>query len=125
MKKLNQAMLTIAAASLLSASPLWAAGTTAVYASSPAPLNDVIQKNLEQLSTLLPYMKELPVQTVEMAADSSTVVITRKAEKAKLPEMTIFMQKTGEIKSFSLDSGANEMDQELSLGEQKKKAERF
>jgi hypothetical protein len=125
MKKLNQAMLTIAAASLLSASPLWAAGTTAVYASSPAPLNDVIQKNLEQLSTLLPYMKELPVQTVEMAADSSTVVITRKAEKAKLPEMTIFMQKTGEIKSFSLDSGANEMDQELSLGEQKKKAEAF
>lgn len=44
MKKLNQAMLTIAAASLLSASPLWAAGTSAVYASSPAPLNDVIQK---------------------------------------------------------------------------------
>ncbi|MEJ8545936.1 YcdB/YcdC domain-containing protein [Brevibacillus borstelensis] len=129
MRKLNQAMMTIAAASLLTAAPLWADGTAAVFASSQttsdAALNDVIKKSLDQLSSLLPYMKELPVQTVKLTEDSSTVVITRTPEKAKLPEMTIFLKKTGEIESFSLENDVDDKDKKLSLEDQKKKAEAF
>lgn len=131
MKKWNRAAMSVMAAALLTATPAWAAqaGNTSASrtgAAVDATTQAMAQKTIDKLLALLPYMKELSVQKMDIDETSDVVVVERKkVDGKKTPLMTIFLdKKTGDINSFGYETDERE-DKELPLDVQKEKADAF
>ncbi|TQR31560.1 YcdB/YcdC domain-containing protein [Brevibacillus brevis] len=131
MKKWNRAVMSVMAATLLTATPAWAAQAEKTSASHTGVAVDataqaLAQKTIDKLSELLPYMKELTVQKMDIGETSDVVMVERKkGDGKKTPRMVIFLdKKTGDINSFGYRTDEPD-DKELPLDVQKEKADAF
>lgn len=131
MKKWNRAVMSVMAATLLTATPAWAAQAGKTSASHTGVAVDataqaMAQKTIDKLSELLPYMKELTVQKMDIGETSDVVIVERKkGDGKKTPLMDIYLdKKTGDINSFGYETDEPD-DKELPLDVQKEKADAF
>ncbi|MCM3140935.1 YcdB/YcdC domain-containing protein [Brevibacillus sp. MER 51] len=130
MRMRNRAIMTCIAASVVATTPIWmsepgfAAGKTKTVDSTKI---DNINKTIDKLSKALPYMKELPDQTMDINEKSGVVVVTRKNKAdSSAPQLTVYLDRSsGEINSFDLEMEIPDKEDKLSLDVQKEKAQAF
>lgn len=107
MKKINQAMFSLVAASLVVGTPVWAVEQNpskvdkATVIAENETTKKLIQKSLDNLAEVLPYMKEFTVQEMDID-EHDVVVVTLKKDTAKSsPKMEIFLDKIrGKSRAF-------------------------
>ncbi|NRR00639.1 hypothetical protein HP570_00085 [Brevibacillus sp. RS1.1] len=130
MRMMNRAILSLIVASVVATTPVWMAESGFAEGKTKAvdpTILDNINKTIDKLSKALPYMKELPNQTMAINEKSGVVVVTRtnKADRSA-PQLTIYLdRRSGEVNSFDLEVEVPNKEDKFSLEVQKEKAQTF
>lgn len=134
MNKLTKGIFVLMTASLAATAPISASANSATAVSKvenngqiDPELMKKIEKNLEKLGGMLPYLKEYPITEVEIAKDSDWIWVNKyQSKEKKTPSLTfMFDSKTGECIRFNSRTGGERKKSTYPPEQAKEKAIQF
>lgn len=137
MKKWTKSVFVLMTASLAVTAPISAMAATELSVTVQAEskgdrvidekLIKKIEKSVERLVQVVPYLKDYPITEFEMSAETSRVEVKKyQTKENKAPYVRIHVdQNTGEVKFFSHITGKGDFSSTYPLDDAKKKATEF
>ncbi|QIC06316.1 hypothetical protein GOP56_12315 [Brevibacillus sp. 7WMA2] len=106
-KSTNKTVLSLMAALMLSSTPVWASAKT--ISEEPEKiqtiqeLDQVVKKSIEQLTEVLPELKEFTEMEISQFSEGSTRIILSKEKGVLYPSVKIVLNSAGVIEEFDID----------------------